>query len=109
QTALFFLLTLFAFQSIAQNFNVSESEALQTAKTIEESVKNNNPDVLSNFFDLPLLDNLIEQQSIMAKKSGAMFDGFKSTFNMNYFGKEMANNLQTGSYELVRTYQDKNK
>jgi tetratricopeptide (TPR) repeat protein len=101
---LFCSLILFTKEVTAQNYNVSNTEALQTAQTIETSVKKGNPEFLSNFFDLTTLDSLIQEKSIAAKQSREMFEGFKSSFNMNFFGKQMIDNLQDGSYQLVRSY-----
>jgi hypothetical protein len=109
KTILFCSLILFTNAISAQNYSVSEAEALQTAQTIETSIKKGDPEFLSNFFDLTTLDNLIQEKSIAAKKSGEMFEGFKSTFSMSFFGKQMIANLQDGSYQLVRTYHTVNQ
>ncbi len=109
KTILFFSFIFFTKAIIAQNYNVSQSEALQTAQAIETSIKKSDPNFLSNFFDLPTLDELIKEKSIVAKKSGKFFEGFKSTFNMNVFGKQMIDNLQDGSYQMIRSYYTDNQ
>ena len=66
KTILFCSLILFTNAISAQNYSVSEAEALQTAQTIETSIKKEDPEFLSNFFDLTTLDNLIQEKSIVA-------------------------------------------
>jgi hypothetical protein len=95
--------------SSAQAFNVSEAEALKAAKAIEASIKERNPTVLGNFFDLPVLIERIKEKSIQATKSEEMFQGFKSTFKMDYFGTQMVDASEDGSYELLRSYETQGK
>lgn len=105
-----FFLTVTIQRINAQNYHVTEAEALNMAHAIEKSVKNKDAAALSDIFDLTALTDRIKAKSLeIAKAPTAFFDGFKSTFTMNTFGTQMISNLQDGSYELLRTYETDNK
>lgn len=106
------LLSFFSFLTytlVAQNYNVSEEEALTAGKAVEAAVKRGDANFISNFFDLDALTSAIKEKSVTAQKSGPLFDGFKSTFTMAPLGKQMVETLQKGSYEMIRSYEADNK
>jgi len=106
---LLFLSTIITSQTLmAQRNIVSEKEALQLAKDIETTVKNNDASVLNDVFDINALTAKIKEKS-KEGMSDPMFAGFKSTFNMRSFGAQVTTLAKDGSYQLVRTYEKDNR
>lgn len=106
---LLLLLTIISTQDlIAQSSIVSEKEALELAKDIENTANNNDPSVLNDLFNISALTDRIKEKS-KEDLPDAMFAGFKSTFNMKSFGIQVTTLVKEGSYRLVRTYENNNK
>jgi tetratricopeptide (TPR) repeat protein len=95
--------------SRAQSILVSEKEALDLAKRIEQTTNNGDPSVLSNLFDNATLIKHIKEKSTEASKSPEFIVGFSSTFKMADYGASIVKNIKDGSYKLMRCYQSNNR
>lgn len=84
---------------------VTETEALDFAKTIETSVSQHNPDVLDNIIDKKYFAGLILRQAgerfnfTLAQQARAVISG-------EHLGEDVVSaTRQDGSYQLIRRYQ----